>query len=373
VTIENGRDTPLVEWQTTAGRVSSGRRGFVAPHGQSVVVFPLDDVAGATPRIVVAAFADGSYEGTGPEFDKWLTARRERADDLDYWVKALRSMPRISMVDLRKYLGDRLAERSVHDRPNVENVSDRVRNVLRQYPDGAEVWPPLDRLRAELETAFIDASRQGRAPGGGSEVSGVAIVASRETTTKTYAVAIENLRDVPIEAVGFDELEADGRSRGSRGSDFCVVDPADRTSAHSRIQPHERREFPVFPQADRPLPRYTLSFVLFDDLSFEGSTAARDDILRSREAQADEYAFAIAALKGVAGLPPEQIEAFLQERKIERARQLQEQGRRPWMGGLLDEALRQVRESPQQVLTRVSVYRAHLEQALDRLRRHLPR
>src|SRR4029453_10640215 len=109
--IENGRDTPLVEWQTTAGRVSSGRRGFVAPHGQSGVVFPLDDVAGATPRIVVAAFADGSYEGTGPEFDKWLTARRERADDLDYWVKALRSMPRLSMVDLRKYLGDRRAAR----------------------------------------------------------------------------------------------------------------------------------------------------------------------------------------------------------------------------------------------------------------------
>ena len=76
---------------------TSSRGGFVAPNGRTVVAFSREDVGpGATPKIVVAAFDDGSYEGAGPEFDLWLAARRERAEELGYWVKTLMSAPRVS-------------------------------------------------------------------------------------------------------------------------------------------------------------------------------------------------------------------------------------------------------------------------------------
>src|SRR4030095_6809136 len=96
---------------------------------------------------------------------------------------------------------------------------------------------------------------------------------------KPAVVRTETLRDMPSEAVGFDELAPDGRTRGSERVDFCLADPDDRTPGRGRIQPHERREFPVSPQTDRP-PRYTLTLVIFDDLSYEGSIEARDEVLR---------------------------------------------------------------------------------------------
>jgi hypothetical protein len=150
--------------------------------------------------------------------------------------------------------------------------------------------------------------------------------------------------------------------------DFCLSDPGNRTLGHGRIQPNERREEPhadVDPSVD-----LRVSFVLFDDLSFEGSAAVRADILRRREETADEYAFAIDTVKTAATRPTAEVEAFLVAAKVERTKHLLATGRQPRPIGPLDEALRAFRESPSTFAERMSGYRASLEQSVQRLRRH---
>lgn len=371
IVIENRRDVPLVEWQVGSGWAIGGGRGSIAPHAQQTIeLSPTKGAAGPPARIVVAAFADGWFEGVGPPFQTWLDARRAHTADLGYWVRAFMAMPRVSLLELRKYLADRLAERAVDDRPNMSHVSDRVREVLQRFPDGPDVWQPLDRLKAQTEAEYLEASRQGPRgnPGAVQTVIGAAVVSARETSTTDYAVVIENLREVPIEAVGFDEVDASGRKRGGQSVDYCVSDPA-RRDRFGRIQPHERREFPLYGRTDPP-GQYRLSFVMFDDLTFEGPASARADILQRRDERAEEFAFVVDAVTQAATKPAGDVEAYLLSRKVERARQRQEQGKPPVFGSPLDEMLRRVRESPARFLAGVDAYRKDLEQALARLRRH---
>lgn len=371
IVIENRRDVPLVEWQVGSGWAISGGRGSIAPHARETVeILPSTAPGGPPARIIIAAFADGWLEGVGPQFQTWLDARRAHSDDLGYWVRAFMAMPRVSLADLRKYLADKVAERVVDDRPNVSHVSDRVRDVLRRYPDGPDMWQPLDRLKAQIEAEYLEASRESAAghPGAVEAVTGAAVVLTRETDTTSYAVVIENLREVPIEAIGFDEVDASGRRREGRSIDYCVSDPASHDH-RGRIEAHERREFPLYGRTDPP-GEYRLSFVMFDDLTFEGSASARADLLQRRDERAGEFAFVVDALRQAATKPASDVEAFLLSRKVERARQRQEEGKPPVSGSPIDEMLRRVRESPARFLAGVDGYRQDLEQVLARLRRH---
>ena len=120
---------------------------------------------------------------------------------------------------------------------------------------------------------------------------------------------------------------------------------------------------------DKPLPVVRLSFVLFDDLSFEGATHYQDELFRSREMQADDYASGIAALRQVATVKAGEVVAFLAARRTERARQLQVDKRR---GDLLilDNLIRHAKQSPEQFLASANGRLADLERAHQRLLRH---
>ena len=120
VTIENRRQSPLVEWQmdvTLQGSrqprmTQSGYRPLQPGERQTVPIsLPnLQDVATATLAFV--AFEDGFYEGTTQALQIWQKAREERAKDLSYWVRVFGMMPRVSEPDLRRYLADRGVERA---------------------------------------------------------------------------------------------------------------------------------------------------------------------------------------------------------------------------------------------------------------------
>jgi hypothetical protein len=191
----------------------------------------------------------------------------------------------------------------------------------------------------------------------------------------TLVAAIENLRSVPIEAIGFETVDAaTNRARGGWGMDFCLAGPGTTERGQGRIQPQEIREFAlggtVDPKAELPLVR--LSFVIFDDLSSEGRTTARDEILQSRERQAEDYAFALAALGQAAARPVGEIYPFLMEKRAERAKQLQTAGSGPNFM-VIDELIRQAKDSPDRLRANAKRTEARLELERQRLVRHVKR
>ena len=371
VTIENRRDSMLVELEVNSGFALVTQRVAVGPGERQAISTPLQNgVEPGASRVIFAAFADGYAEGETPAVRPRLAERQSHIDDLGFWVRAFMNMPRVSSVDVRRFLIDRIGERAVVDRPNVAHVSDRVRDLLRRYPEGPDIWDPLDALRTQVERELTAATTPGdKPPVIVDSVTSAAVVSSERVPSTAYSVAIENVRAIPIEALAYEMVDPAGRRRGGRTMDFCLSDPGDRTSGHGHIQPNEHRE--EMYGGDDPSVDLRVSFVLFDDLSFEGSPAVRDDILRRREETADEYAFAIDTVKAAAARPVADVEAFLVAAKVERTKQLLAAGRQPRPIGPLDEALRVFRESPSTFAERMSGYRASLEQAVQRLRRHL--
>jgi hypothetical protein len=295
--------------------------------------------------------------------------RQAHLDDLMYWVRSFMNMPHVSSIDVRRFLVDRIAERSVVDRSSLPHVSDRVRALLRSYPNGPDLWVPLDDLRKQVEGELIAATSTAIKPPVVVEaVTSAAIVSSEVVpATADYVAVAENLRDVPIEAIAIEEIDgASGRRRSARTMDFCL---SSSESSRGRIQPHGRREDVIYPNG--ALPELRVSFVLFDDQSFEGSTAVRDEVFRRREDLADEDTYGIEILRAAATKAPGEIEKFLVDAKVERARQLQLAGKdlRPFTP--LDEALRMWHESPATFAERIPGYCALLEKDVRLLRRHL--
>src|SRR4029453_16893644 len=86
-------------------------------------------------------------------------------------------------------------------------------------------------------------------------VTAATAVSADDVPSRSYSIVIENLRDVPIEALGVDSVEANGGRRGSWGTDFCMSDPAFVRPGVGRIQPHERRTSPQFGPPDEALTR----------------------------------------------------------------------------------------------------------------------
>jgi hypothetical protein len=373
VTIENRRDSMLVEVEVEAKFVRFRHQVAVGPHERRMTSMQVrDDATPASPRVVYAAFADGTAEGERRPVQERVKDWQTRLDDLGYWVRAFLNMPHVSSIDVRRFLVDRIAERSVVDRLNVPHVSDRIRALLRQYPNGADLWMPLDDLRRQIEAELTGATSIVVKPAAVVDaVTSAAIVSSAVVpSAPDYAAVVENLRDIPIEALAIEQIDSvSGGRRGGRTMDFCLSSSAD---GRGRIQPHERREdiYPIY--SNGALPELKVSFVLFDDQSFEGSPAVRDDLFRRREDLADEDAFGVEILKTAGTKAPGEIERFLLNAKIERSRQLQLAGKESRPLGPLDEALRMFRESPSTFAERVPGYRASLENAIQQLRRHLP-
>jgi hypothetical protein len=287
VTIENRRESPLVEWHIGvtlqgAGQplMTAGGFGSIQPGERRTVPVNLPALRDvATAAVTLVAFEDGYYEGTAKAVQPWRAAREERAKDLSYWVRVFGLMPRVSEPDLRRYLSERAIERAGQVTSDVSGVRRKLQEVLQRYPSGPDVWIGLDRLRDETLAELAKVTRQpsGGAGGGAVDaVSSVAIVAQEQGTTTTYVAAIENLRGAPIEAMGFEVLEpGSSRVQGGQTSDFC---------GGGGIQPKEIREMSFGSRVDpNALPVVRLTFLLFGDLSFEGSMVHRDELLRHRE------------------------------------------------------------------------------------------
>lgn len=160
---------------------------------------------------------------------------------------------------------------------------------------------------------FADGHREA-----GSDVRSIHVTFVPAAIGKPYAV-VENLRNVPIEALMFVGYGRHDDRNGSRfTTDFCGA--IDFEPGRGRIGPGETREFPLswVSSADGTRPTVELGLVMFDDLTFEGSAAARESVLRDRDRRADNLAYWIAALTDAATQTPERAHEFLEARKRER-------------------------------------------------------
>ena len=299
VTLENLRDAPLVEWQIatlpagsgrpiatharyrTSTKTLDGEDLAIPPHGRHIETLDVSGSEPVTAIMVLAAFADGYYEGTGAS--AFLQRRQEEIADLRYWIEALRSIDHEPDSGVQRVLKDRLAERGSQMKES--STAESLRHLVAD--DAAYsvlslrsmIAARLTQIQARL--SLIDRPMVPGPLQRSSDVPSVRITSTPSTTSRLYGV-VENLRDVPIEAFGFQQYE-DGRLRGGSASDFCGIRGAPIGSGP--IQPRERREVALTwgKNPDGSLPDVKLHFVLFEDLTFEGSSAGRDSILKRRQ------------------------------------------------------------------------------------------
>lgn len=394
VTIENRRDIPLVAWEigvSPAAKPSPGmlvhgsdfsgrkiepwqRSGPIGPHEKRTIAIDLmDRPEGDVAATRLAVFEDGYYEGIADAVDPWLKTRQMRIDDLRYWSGVFELMPRVSETDLRAYLASRLADRAgqVVQSPYALQVRPKLQEILRRYPSGPDVWSGLEPLRAETLRELTALTRQPSASPTVGAVASAPILTQDRVASATLVATIENLRTVPLEALAFQVLSTTaGRASSMRGMDFCGVDTPE--PGRGAIKPHEKREFPLYITVgpNDALPDVKLPYVMFEDLVFEGQAAARADVLRRREEQASDYEFVSTVLGQAAGRPPGEIEAFLMGKRAERARELQAAGRPEYMS-LIDELIRQAKESPERMLANSKAMLEHYEGRRARLVRHV--
>ena len=331
VTLENRRSSPLVECaigvtrpgESAPSEIHSyffngaypGRpeSGPLHPNARRDLELVLRNGTGMDrPAMTLAVFADGFVEGVPGQVEAWRTRRREQIDDLAYWVRAFDGMPRINEPAVRDYIAARLLERAREAPTDPSNVRDRLKRVLELYPSGPDVWIGLDRLRADARRDLAERPAERPAANGAQPpavITDVALTWERSAPTE-FVATIENLREVPIEAFGLQLVDpATKRVLLDQGTDFCLGEPQPAERGSGRIQPHEVREVPLGSSPDGGVLR--LVYVLFDDLSFEGSSEGRDYLLRSREARAADYAFAIDVISKASAMPPDEARAFV--------------------------------------------------------------
>jgi hypothetical protein len=391
VTVENRRDSPLVELQIAIpgakgkGSQVDARFFHDQPYGIRWEPGPIqpnerrtlevrNSVDGEVAEMWLAVFEDGYVEGVAGALDGWRTTHRERTDDLAYWVGVLDTMPRISEPDVRKYLADRVVDRARQAVPNASDIRARVQRALQENASrSGTVWSVLDRLRVEArsELAVLQRQTQIKSAASPGAIASVAFSFRRAVSTE-YTAAVENLRDVPIEAFGLDVMGPDSGRASGQWLDFCTTDPEPIERGHGRIQPREVREVPLHVSAKSGAPVARLSVVLFDDLSFEGLSDQRERLLRDRETQAADYAFAIDVIAKAAALPPNEMRPFLAVKRGERAAQLGGDGRAGNVSAI-DEFARLVTDSPDQADAIAKGMVPRLERQRRQLIRHVRR
>jgi hypothetical protein len=376
ITIENLRDSPLVDYMINPAWAGFSPWVRLQPHQRGTISVHVEDprAAARAETLDYVFFEDGYYEGHGRSFDQWLAQRAERVEDLRYWVNAFNEMPRVSIAEMRRYLSDQIAEReSRRTVPQLApHVSDRVSALLRQFPAGPFIVRPMDLLRQEVETDLIAATRvpADRTPFGHVDVVTAATVTSTEAVpSKVYSLTLENLRDAGIEAFGYYKFERSGRPQGGAGEDYYLSDPAKPTPGRGRVQPHEVRD--LYQQFESPTPIVRLSYVMFDDYVFEGDASEREQLLTRRENEAAEFPAALAALAETIKKPPAEIESFLVERLATRIKQTQVEGRFHSPVSPLDLMVAAVRRSPDQFLKDADATRVKYEQQYQRLTREI--
>jgi hypothetical protein len=391
VTIENRRPSPLLAWaiRTTDGPgtgsiVSSSDftsqfaesrpdSGPIAPGAQRILEVPLTPgTNGPPPTLELAVFADGLIDGTAAGIARWRTERREHAEDAAYWRDAFAKMPRESEERAKEDLAARVAERAAVSPTDHSGTRGRLFRLWQQTPQSPGF------VFALVESSEKEAARQAEllkrtlaAPQSLESAAPVSI-ASRQSTKTQYVVAISNLRDSAIEAVAFDHyLSSSDRPSGGQAMDFCTTDPAAR-DGRGRIARGETREFPFSREtaASATPPRVRLRYVLFDDLSFEGRGADRDELFRRREELADDMAYANGVRAELAKVPDGDLQKFLEKKKTERVAYLLSLKRFPSVYAL-DRVIEDAARSPARLRETAAAAIAREEEQRLRLRRHV--
>jgi membrane associated rhomboid family serine protease len=180
-----------------------------------------------------------------------------------------------------------------------------------------------------------------------------------------YGVAIENLKDVPLEAYTLDVSDSDSpvfqQWRDERG--FEANSPDARS-----IAPHERRTVPLGDGRSRfGHPSIRIAAALFADGSFEGLPDAYDAILERRAAVADDADYLIGVVDQARSLPPDRVVDFVDGKIAERVR-AERVAKRTIYTGNVAVLLRADADQPQRFATDVEAERIRLVKLRDDLR-----
>ena len=339
ITLHNLRESPLVAWELAVVRpgkavpvtaISDFSRPLdYAPgsgpvkQGEPRLVRVQTAEAAADAEVVVqlAVFADGYCQGQPSAFERLRAERARQAEDLRVRLAALQRTPRstdeeASLPQMREHLA-------------------RLEQTLKPAPD---------TLSGDVDTVLVSrgAMPQGR-----------------------YYVAVENLRDVPIEAFGL------RYGTGSVARFFLFFANADQSNGP--IQAGRKRDVPVsIGHGDNPdRPEVSLAFVMFADRTFEGSRAEREAIRRVLERRAADMTFAIATLSEAIQQPAERIADYLESKKRERAVALAAAREGPGLSGEIDSVIKRAKSAPNEAPGYVTQVIAQLEANRARITRHL--
>jgi hypothetical protein len=337
----------------------------------------------AAVKLVV--FEDGWIEGDKEYVDAWVRVREWRVEDASYWLDVLsqasgktdadaKAILRSAVTRRRQELAERAAPqiRAPLDSFGENSVMSNLASLANETTPRPDGW--LARMlvyhrdqmtsfrRAMLRPLFHAPRAPGQAEG--SRVGSVAVRVVNEPVTSVFAT-IENLRDVPIQAYEFfvyDSPTQVGPSTG-HGSDNATGDGPER------IQPREVRSISLGERAVTPTGR--LTFVLYDDLTFEGSIERRDRLFKDRERRAAEYEYWIAALAEARSKPATEIREFLTVKRREWIQQ--DQDSRQSLLQQMQQLANLADTRPDAVVQSIDNMRARMERVRQALTRHLTR
>jgi hypothetical protein len=343
VTLENRRESPLVAWQIAFMKddrpsvthtsnhdsrlpPSGFPDGAIRPHERQTIeldarIYPEP----GSPNLRLAVFEDGYMDGVFDAIAAWQQERRERAAEAEFWIRAFERMPVGDDKLTYQYLEIQLAERTAQSANDSSGIRNRLSQILKRSLQPGEL---IQLVRAISQEAARQNEVLTRRPAKAITLESsepVAITSRRELAT-SYAVVIRNLRDVAIEAVGFELLDPISRRPTSgQGADYCGTVPGTPTG---KIGARESRTFLLHEKfqdvKSLPIPRIT--YVMFDDLTYEGSSSRRAEILAHREQRADDIAHVLSVRAEAASKPPGELVAFINAKRIERARALAAEG-----------------------------------------------
>jgi hypothetical protein len=392
VTLENLRNSPLVAWEI--GVVPPGSRtptavhssdytmarsdaaGPVAPRSRRLLTIPISaPIAGSTAVTKLAVFADGYYEGQADAVDAFQRRRLPEVDNLRYWIAVLNKLPLGTDEAVRSFLKAHLIQRAGEETGRLALAGTLTSLAMQNVPRPAG-WlrAVLDGKRTEAQNLLAVLEREPipGSPQRAGEATSVRITSSAAIRGRLYAL-IENLRDVPIEAVALGKYAAPGDNRlvAGRTEDFCGV--LESGPGNTRIAPGETRELSLSwnRTPDGTPPTVELRMVMFDDLRWEGSASERESVLRQRERRADQIAYWIAALTDAAAQTPEKARALLEARKREAITAWTLTGGAHT--GDVDQVLERIGHRPEEFAAMATGIASHLAQERARLTRHRSR
>jgi hypothetical protein len=337
VTLSNQRNSALVAWEIGVFRERSDRPVYVTTsdytrggnyepgsgpvrpgESRTVKASAGEGTDICTPAVTFALFADGYYEGRTASVGTFREERRKEAEELRYWLSALSGMPADSDQELRELLRARLSKWAADGQNRASTLGSNLRAaVTDETPrDAGSLTRQVNRLLDEAKSrlAAIESPIASESALRG-EVPSIAIRWTLLANTYNYA-RVENLRDVPLEALKFTKYEGGDRRRSAVLTDLCGY--GDGRAGHGPIQPGEIRELRWRDEGGTDQ-TVKLEFLLFADLKWEGPRSERDDVLKTREGRAADAAYWAEVLTDATLMPAETGVEYLETKKRERA------------------------------------------------------